>query len=146
MKKLLMLVAPLLFMAGACADDNDPDFRNRYFQGAEVLQLPTLQYDADGSPPDLRLDLKRSSVNFWEFSTNTRNDANRLPAYLSFSREVLATDEFYELRLVDEDLGELSDDEIFFWEFQAVQDGTDGIIEFYGDNGELVLALDYSLN
>lgn len=146
MKKLLLVLTPLILILGACTDDNDPDLRNRYFQGGEVLQLPALQYDADGSPPDLRLELKRSSANFWEFSTNTRNDADRLPVYLSFPREILATDEFYELRLVDEDLGELSDDEIFFWEFQAIQDGTNGAIEFFGDNGELVLVLEYNLN
>ena len=145
MKKLLLLVSPFLFMLGACVDDNNFDQRNRYFQGVEVIALPLLQYDSDGSPPDLRIDIKRSSVNFWEFSTNTRNDANRLPAFLSFFNEVLATDEFYEIRLVDEDLGELSDDEIFTWEFQAIQDGNNGIIDFFGANGELVLVLEYDL-
>jgi hypothetical protein len=145
MKKFLLLFSPFLFILGACADDNSIDDRNRYFQGVEVIELPVLQYDADGSPPDLRIDIKRSSVNFWEFSTNTRNDANRLPAFLSFFNEILSTDEFYEIRLVDEDLGELSDDEIFFWEFQAIQEGNNGIIEFFGDNGELVLVLEYDL-
>lgn len=143
MKRLILLIAFGLFLA-SCDDDRNIDERERYLIGVDIIQLPNLQYDSDGSPPDLRVDLKRRSTNFWEFSTYVRNNANRLPVFLQFPSEILATDEFYEISLVDEDLNELSDDVIFTWEFQAVLDGEDGIIEFF-DNNELVMVLEYEL-
>lgn len=143
MKKLVLLFALSLFLMG-CEDNGSIDDRERYLIGVDIIQLPNLQYDSDGTPPDLRVDLKRRSTNFWEFSTYVRNNANRLPVFLQFPSEVLATDEFYEISLVDEDLNELSDDVIFTWEFQAVLDGEYGIIEFF-DNGELVMVLEYEL-
>lgn len=143
MKRLLLLFV-LCFALASCDDEGNFDDRERYLIGVEVLQLPNLQYDSDGSAPDLRVDLKRRSTNFWEFSTYVRNNANRLPVFLQFPSEVLATDEYYEISLVDEDLNELSDDVIFTWEFQAELEGEDGIIEFY-DQGELVMLLEYEL-
>lgn len=131
----------LLLFLGACENDR-LDRRERYFTGVEILAVPALQYDSDNSPPDLRVDLKRSSVNFWEFSSFSRRDAQRLPVFLNFFSDILATDEFYTLRLVDEDPNELDDDEIFFWEFQAIEDGRGGEIEFF-DRGQLVLVLTY---
>lgn len=143
MKKLILPIVFALALS-ACDDDNGIDNRNRYFDGIEVLELPNIQYDSDGSAPDLRVDLKRSSVNYWEFSTYTRTNADRLPVFLQFPSEVLATDELYEISLIDEDPNELSDDVIFTWEFQALEEGNQGVIEFF-DSGELVMVLEYDL-
>ena len=113
MKKLLLL--PLLVLVfAACEEDNDPLLlTNRYIRVADIITLPALNYDPNGSPPDLRIDLKRRSTNFWEFSTDTENNAGTLPVLAVFPAEILATDEVYEIRIVDEDLNEPDDDEIF---------------------------------
>jgi hypothetical protein len=131
----------LLLVLSGCETDN-LDQRQRYFTEVRVQQIPFLNYDADGSAPDLRIDLKRRSVNFWEFSSLTRINAERLPLSLVFPSEILATDEFYAISLVDEDPNELQDDEIFYWEFQAVEEGRNGSIEFF-DQGQLILELFY---
>lgn len=133
----------LLLLLTACEVDNyDPD--RRYFTGAEVRSLPQLNYDPDNSPPDLRLDLKRRSAGFWEFSTHTIDNAANLPVFLSFPAEILATDEIYEIRLVDEDPNEPQDDEIFFWDFHATEDGDNGRIRFR-DSGRIILELNFNL-
>jgi hypothetical protein len=142
MKKKIFALAMVAILL-SCSQSSTLEMRNRYFYGGEVVSLPNLQYDSDGSEPDLRIDLKRKSANFWEFSTLVRNNARRLPLFTSFPSEVLATDEVYEVRLMDEDLGELSDDEIFYWEFQAIEDGANGVIEFFDDQNTLRMTLEY---
>ena len=144
MKYFIFFLGLGLVLSG-CQDDNNLNERNRYIFGAEVRQLPNLQYDSDNSPPDLRVDIKRRSANFWEFSSLVRNNANRLPTFLQFPSEILATDEWYEISLVDEDAGELSDDEIFFWEFHPVEEGGAGIYEFFDSQNRLVMILEYDV-
>lgn len=129
----------------ACETDDNPDLppTNRYFKLVEVMQLPALPYDPDGSPPDLRVDLKRRSASFWEFSTSTEVNAASLPTFVVFPAEILATDEVYEIRIVDEDLNQPADEEIFFWTFHAWDDGANGRIEFF-DNDKLIMLLNYN--
>jgi hypothetical protein len=141
MKKLSPLL--LLLALWACETDDDIPLTNRYFKLVEVAQLPALNYDPDGSPPDLRVDIKRRSANFWEFSTGTEVNAASLPTFVVFPAEILATDEVYEIRIVDEDLNQPVDDEIFFWTFHALDDGSGGYIDFY-DNDRLVMSLNYN--
>ncbi len=141
MKKLTPLLL-ILALFGCETDDNLP-LTNRYFKLVEVDQLPALNYDPDGSPPDLRVDLKRRSSNFWEFSTDTENNAASLPTFVVFPAEILATDEVYEIRIVDEDLNQPVDDEIFYWTFHALDDGGSGRIDFF-DNDRLVMSLNYN--
>lgn len=144
MKRLLYLL-PVLSLLWGCETDNDPVIpTNRYFKLVEVMQLPALNYDPDNSPPDLRIDLKRRSASFWEFSTQTENNAGSLPTFVVFPAEILATDEVYEIRIVDEDLNLPDDFEIFYWTFQAVDEGADGRIEFF-DNENLIMALNYNV-
>ena len=70
--KNLILLASILFLS-SCVKEEYFEYPNRYFKTAEVLALPALNYDADNSAPDIRIDLKRRSANNWEFSTFTGN-------------------------------------------------------------------------
>ncbi len=142
MKKIITL-ASIILIFSSCLREDQVDLTNRYFRSAEILSLPALNYDSDNSPPDLRVDLKRRSAGFWEFSTYTEINAGTLPAFMVFPAEILGTDEVWQLRIVDEDPNELQDDEIFFWEFHALEDGAAGSIEFY-DSGNLVLVLNFN--
>lgn len=141
MKKIL----PLLSLLAIVACENDPKlpYTNRYFKAAEVFSLPIKNYDPDGSPPDLRIDLKRRSASFWEFSTYTENNAASLPTFMVFPAEILATDEVYEIRIVDEDLNLPDDEEIFYWTFNAIDDGSNGHIEFF-DHDKKVMELNFN--
>lgn len=143
MKKLLII--PLLILLAACeTDDNEPLLNtNRYMRVADVVSLPAINYDADGSPPDIRIDLKRRSTNFWEFSTDTEINAGTLPVLAVFPAEILATDEVYEIRIVDEDPNEPQDDEIFYWQFHAFDEGENGAYSFY-DRNQLIMTLGYN--
>ncbi len=141
MKRLSPLL--LIFALFACETDDDIPRTNRYFKLVEVAQLPALNYDPDNSPPDLRVDIKRRSSSFWEFSTGTENNAGSLPTFVVFPAEILATDEVYEIRIVDEDLNLPEDYEIFFWTFHALEDGGGGGIDFF-DNEKLVMTLNYN--
>lgn len=141
MKKLYPVL--LVLLSFACVEDDNLPLTNRYFRTAEILQLPQVQYDADNSPPDLRIDLKRRSATFWEFSTDTENNAGTLPTFMVFPAEILATDEVYEIRIVDEDLNQPDDDEIFFWTFHAMDDGEGGAVEFFDDN-RLIMVLEFN--
>lgn len=144
MKKLLLLPL-LIFTLASCEDDDDEPYlyTNRYIRVADIISLPQLNYDPDGSPPDIRVDLKRRSTNFWEFSTGTEINAGTLPALGVFPAEILATDEVYEIRIVDEDLNEPQDDEIFYWQFHAVDEGENGEYSFY-DGNKLIMTLEYN--
>lgn len=142
MKKYLPFFL-LLILISCETDDNDIPLTNRYFKLAEVVQLPALAYDPDGSPPDIRIDIKRRSASFWEFSTLTEDNAASLPTFVVFPAEILATDEVYEIRLVDEDLDQPVDEEIFFWTFHAFNDGAGGGIDFY-DADRLIMTLNYN--
>ncbi len=141
MKKIIPLL--LLFTVLACEDDEPLPQTNRYFKLTEITSLPALAYDPDGSPPDVRVDLKRRSSNFWEFSTETENNA-ALPTFLVFPAEILATDELYEIRIVDEDLNQPDDYEIFFWTFHAFDEGEDGEITFF-DGNQRVMTLNFNV-
>lgn len=143
MKKLILI--PLLLLFAACeVDDEEPLLlTNRYLRVADVISLPIINYDADGSPPDIRIDLKRRSANFWEFSTDTEVNAGTLPVLAVFPAEILATDEVYEIRIVDEDLNEPQDDEIFYWQFHALDEGENGEYVFYNE-GKLIMSLQYN--
>ncbi|MDZ7847973.1 MAG: hypothetical protein U5L96_15145 [Owenweeksia sp.] len=103
MKKLYPLLLLSVILTSACETENEVDPPKRYLKSVRIVALPALQYDTDGSPPDLRVDLKRRSTNFWEFSTETLVNAGNLPAFLNFPAEVLGTDEVYEIRIIDED-------------------------------------------
>lgn len=142
MKKLIVFAAALLFLS-SCVKEEYYEYPNRYIRTAQVLTLPQLNYDADNSPPDVRIDIKRRSANFWEFSTDTENNAAFLPTTTVFSSEVLATEEVWEIRIVDEDLNEFQDDEIFFWEFHPYDEGDNGEYEFYAD-GNLIMVLSFN--
>jgi len=142
MKKIYTLLL-IAFTLISCVKEETVDLTNRYFKATEIISLPALNYDSDNSPPDLRVDLKRRSASFWEFSTYTENNAGILPAFMVFPAEILATDEVWQISIVDEDPNELSDDEIFFWEFHAFEDGGSGEIEFY-DNGKLIMVLNFN--
>ncbi len=141
MKKLILFAA-VLFLS-SCVKEEYLEYPNRYFKTAEVLALPALNYDPDNSAPDIRIDLKRRSANEWEFSTYTENNSSFLPTTTVFPSEILATDEMWEIRIVDEDLNEFQDDEIFYWEFQAYDEGANGDFEFYAD-GNLIMVLNYN--
>ncbi len=134
-----MLVIPFT----SCVKEVPLELVNKYYTAAEVRALPVLNYDPDGSPPDVRIDMKRASANFWEFSTNTVNNARSFPIFLTFPAEVLGTDERWQVRIVDEDLDRPVDEEIFFFEFHAVEDGVDNQIAFNAD-GRVVLSLKYN--
>ena len=140
--KKLALFAAILFLS-SCVKEQYFEYPNRYFKTIEVLSLPNLNYDSDNSPPDLRVDLKRRSSDFWEFSSGTDYNAGFLPSYNAFRSEVLATDEVWEVRLVDEDGGEFQDDEIFFWEFHPYEEGNNGEFQFYAD-GKLIMILNFN--
>tara|TARA_R110002072_G_C7881510_1_gene528058 strand:- start:25 stop:456 length:432 start_codon:yes stop_codon:yes gene_type:complete len=140
--KNLILLASILFLS-SCVKEEYFEYPNRYFKTAEVLALPALNYDADNSAPDIRIDLKRRSANNWEFSTFTEDNSNFLPTTTVFPAEILATDEVWEIRIVDEDLNEFQDDEIFFWEFHAYEEGANGDFEFYAD-GNLIMILNFN--
>ncbi|MEQ9262426.1 MAG: hypothetical protein RLP14_04610 [Owenweeksia sp.] len=144
MKKAFFFIALIAFLA-SCEKDGagyvDPP--NRYLKLAEIISLPQLNYDPDNSPPDLRIDLKRRSASFWEFSTYTEVNAASLPTFTVFPSEVLATDEMWEIRIVDEDLENPDDYEIFYWVFHPVDEGTNGEFEFIAD-GKLIMVLNYN--
>lgn len=142
MKKLILIAAAALFLS-SCVKEEYFEYPNRYFKTAEVLALPALNYDADNSAPDIRIDLKRRSANNWEFSTYTENNSAFLPTTTVFPSEILATDEMWEIRIVDEDLNEFQDDEIFFWEFHTYDEGGSGEFEFYAD-GNLIMILNFN--
>lgn len=142
MKKLIIFAISVLFLS-SCVKEEYFEYPNRYFRTAEVLALPALNYDADNSAPDIRIDLKRRSSNIWEFSTYTENNSAFLPTTTVFPSEILATDEMWEIRIVDEDLNEFQDDEIFFWEFHAYEEGGNGEFEFYAD-GNLIMILNFN--
>lgn len=142
MRTFSSLILLLIFLSSCEEDQLKPDL-NRYVKAADVFSLPKIQYDSDGSPPDVRIDLKRRSASFWEFSTYTEQNAATLPLLTIFPAEILLTDEVYELRIVDEDLNEADDDEIFYWSFQAMDEGENGEFNFYGD-GKLILSLQYN--
>ncbi len=142
MKKLFLL--PLLLIFAACESDEKIPLTNRYFKLAEIVALPALQYDNDGSPPDLYVEIKRRSASFWEFYTDVEINAG-LPTYLVFPAEILATDEMYEIRIMDEDPNEPADYEVFYWQFHAIDDGYDGGIDFEDPlTGNLVMVLNYN--
>lgn len=141
MKKLILFSLILFF--SSCVKEEYFEYPNRYFRTAEVLALPALNYDADNSPPDIRIDIKRRSANNWEFSTYTENNSGFLPVTTVFPSEILATDEMWEIRIVDEDLNEFQDDEIFHWDFHAYEEGGNGEFEFYAD-GNLIMILNFN--
>lgn len=142
MKKLLLF--PLLsILFTSCEEDEPIPLTNRYIKAADIFTLPVKNYDPDGSPPDLRIDLKRRSANFWEFSTYTEVNAGSLPTITIFPAEILATDETYEIRIVDEDLDLPYDEEIFFWTFQAYDEGENGEYTFW-NNGKHIMSLQYN--
>jgi hypothetical protein len=141
MKKLLLFAA-IIFLS-SCVKEEFYEYPNRYFKGAEVIALPDLPYDFDRSAPDLRIDLKRRSASYWEFSTYTEINAAYLPTFTVLPSEVLATDEMWEIRIVDEDENEFQDDEIFYWDFHAYEEGGNGVFEFYAD-GNLIMVLNFN--
>ncbi|WP_417599831.1 hypothetical protein [Owenweeksia hongkongensis] len=142
MKKLLLLPLMLIFFA-ACEEDDPILLTNRYIKAADVFTLPAINYDPDGSPPDIRIDLKRRSASFWEFSTYTEVNAGSLPTITIFPAEILMTDEVYEIRIVDEDLNLPDDEEIFFWTFQGYDEGENGEYTFW-NNGKHIMSLQYN--
>lgn len=142
MKNLLLLPLLTIFFT-ACEDDEPIPLTNRYMKAADIITLPIKNYDPDGSPPDLRIDLKRRSASFWEFSTYTEVNAGSLPTITIFPAEILATDEVYEIRIVDEDLNLPDDEEIFFWTFQAYDEGENGEYTFW-NNDKLIMSLQYN--
>ena len=144
MKKAFILLASALALVSCEKDSTEYiDRPNRYIKLAEIISLPKLNYDTDNSPPDLRVDLKRRSASFWEFSTQTEINAASLPTFAVFPAEILVTDEIYEIRIADEDLENPTDYEIFYWAFNPVDEGVNGEFEFMAD-GKLIMGLNYN--
>lgn len=141
MKKLIVFAA-LIFLS-SCVKEEYFEYPNRYFKTSQIISLPKLNYDPNNNAPDLRVDIKRRSANNWEFSTYTENNTVFLPSFTVFPSEILATDEMWEIRIVDEDLDELQDDEIFYWDFHPYEEGLNGEFEFYAD-GQLIMVLNFN--
>ncbi|MDX2002049.1 MAG: hypothetical protein SFW35_06445 [Chitinophagales bacterium] len=98
----------------SCKDDDDEDL-DVYIQSVEVLNTVSSTGDPF-SDADLRVDLKRASVSNYEYSTNVSQDNATLPVTLSFPNEILATQENWIIRLVDDngsDFPSGDDEEIY---------------------------------
>ena len=133
----------ILWLVGCDSDDDvnlDPD--RRYLQRAEVLTIPAGEWDFQNGP-DLRIQLKRASVDFFEFDSEIREDVEAFPLVLSFGEEILATDENYDLILFDEDEDENDNDDIVCqFRFNPTTDGGNGEIVLTKD-GEAAIVIFY---
>ena len=136
---ILVILFSLFFLG--CQKEVLESEKNWYLHSVRVLNVPSTNWDSF-SAPDLRIDLARSASSVWSFSTNTASNNTTVPATLSFSGEVLLTDENWDMRLVDED--DLDPDDVIYniSQFNPKNTGRNGKVEL-SSNGQTVMELLY---
>ena len=132
----------IILVLSSCKKDNPEPTKvpNRYLQSVTILSVTTFNWD-NLSDPDLKINLRRNSSSGWEYTTYTINNNSTYPVTITFSNEILATDENWQMQLVDDDSPD-NDDEICIVTFNPITTGSNGKIPFT-KNSQDAMELNY---
>lgn len=126
------MIIPLFFY-NCEVEDN----QHKYIQSVEVISLIDNEWDYLSSP-DLQIKLKKNSDSDWSYLTNRSDDNAVIPVALIFENEILATDETWEIQLIDYDWPD-EDDVILHFEFNPIEEGFLGFISFENEAAKIEL-------
>jgi hypothetical protein len=111
--KLIAVLSIFIISLTACSveDFDSVNMDNTYFDEVEVINVPPYNWD-NGSGPDLYVKLAKNSSSQWDHISNTIQNVENVPSYLSFLEPVEVTNEDWRIQLCDHD--DLNSDDIIY--------------------------------